>query len=104
MKQNKEQFADIFEGQICSQAKERLARRESIENHIRERNEASTKAKEEIRKCLLAGICPDCGGNIKERMTFNLMTLCVDFLMGVVHRVCICNDCGSKKGLVYYYF
>lgn len=94
---------NIFEDQVCLRAKEKLAQQELIENHIRERNEVLTKAKEGIRKCLIAGICPDCGGELRYRPSFNpceWTCLVPGYFMYCI-KICICKDCGSKKKLLY---
>jgi hypothetical protein len=99
----KEQIADIFENRIHPLAKWRLQKREEMRKHFAEQSKELEKQKKEIREYLIAGICPDCGGDIKERASFNPMLWCIDLWLPVSHKMCICKHCGAKKGIIYFY-
>ena len=53
-----------------------------------------------IRICLLFKICPECGGKIRYRISFNPKIWWISLLTGLKIRVCICKLCGVKKKLI----
>ena len=104
---NKNNMSDIFADRICERAKIKMKIYEELNDRIQKskekRKEIIEKKNSEIRKYLLNGICPDCGGDIRKRITYSLINWCVDFMFPYYsHVMCICKECGAKKGLTYF--
>jgi len=104
IKKEKTNIFDINNDYICDKAKYRLEiaevltaekQTEKIELLITQQNKDRL-----IRRCLEKGICPDCGGNIRYRMSYDFRTWILCWFDNMRAQICICKDCGAKKGLL----
>ena len=88
---------NIFQNPICDKAKEKLEQVEESKRRLYEQSQMRCKKNEKIRACLIEGICPECGGELRYRCSFNPM----EWFMWFTVHICICKSCGAKKKLVF---
>ena len=100
-------MADILENQnnyICNKAKYRLEMAEALDafhNRMIENKESNKQEKDVlIRRCLVQRICPDCGGNIRYRISYDFRDWILCWFNNMKLQICICKDCKTKKGLL----
>ena len=54
-----------------------------------------------IRRLLFAGVCPECGGKLRYRPSFDPDDWLTSYVSKVSLRVCICKSCKARKMLLY---